>query len=1007
MTGIYRVLILVFAFLSCRVLAEDVVTLSDAFELRHVSADSNADGETDFHGETSVFSTADRVKYLKNYAIYAGSYFNSPGWDTQAVTDEEVQAALSALKPQPLPAVRGRIPITEWKYLGYRPGQHEEEVAGLQSWSDLPGVEIRNGGLYVQGGKVSISKILDTQEWRMFLSWRVRRPRTDRRVEFGLSESAVIGFGANGEFFFITDGKQKTAGGYEADKWYEFKVEVSLDPEGQGYNFYIDGDLKADFVKLSAVIGKVDSFEVKGIRGLALDDIWGVGYVKAEFSEDSHSRDVPYSIATFIDEDFEIRPKASGFLDVNYDDSAWKNVPDWPYAHGGERHADEDLYLRTRVRVGTFKRANLELETLDPAGEVWVNGEPVAVHSNRHPAKVDLSPFLKPNDENLIAIRVRSFEVQNTMRHTPSDLHTGWFAGRMWLNLTNDRRIDDVFVYTKRLGETAVAQVEVTLRNDARDVIEREIKADDRFEGLVTIKMYPWYPEEGSQAVTTATFPVGLELGREHLLSEEIHVPAARLWTPENPQLYKIVAELSDRDGKVLDDYVVTTGIRTVDQAGGTFRINGEPAMMNGTLLFGFRSPLDRVAQWLRSSPEKELVRDLLAIRKMNGNTARMSHHDGPAGSINDPRYAEIGDQLGIMFQWATTSWVRTGSPWQLDFEGLPKYVRQVRNHPSIVMWQPANHPKFENFEAAMPWFEKVYKTIYNEDTSRLISPTANIGRMKPPNDEGTIALDGSPIEPNPAWTAHRVTRGNMDNATGYGASWESLRKWPYPKSWDGEQGWRKRGFRMDYLNSKERAYFNFENEESIGQPNWSLRKGKPSWRIQSYELRMDEGSIGRLLGVDEWEQSQAWQGFSAYEAIRKMRWLDYDGFAWCTLRGGGNTATYQKPLVDYYGHAKIAYNTVAMAYQPILAGSRNVDMVYGPGDSVPVIVMNLGEARTVEVVVSVQTVEGDEVMRKVYGSVELPRGRSYTSLPPFTPEKLEEGFYAFRYTVMDDAKSN
>ena len=813
---------------------------------------------------------------------------------------------------------------------------------------------------------------------------------------------AIVGFGADGKFFYITGGREASAGSYEPDTWYEFKVEVSLDVATQGYNFYVDDNLKADFVKLSAPAVTVDSFIIDGHRGLALDDVWGVGYVKAEFTEESHSRDVPFSIATFIDEDFDIRPEASGFQNANYDDKAWTSVPRWPYAHGGERYADEDLYLRTSIMVGSFKRAIIELESLDPAGEIWVNGEVVAVLSDRHPTNIDVTQFLKPNANNLIAIRVRSFKVEHTMRHTSTDLNTGWFAGRMWLNLTDDRRIDDVFAYTKEAGDTAVMQVDVRLRNDARDVIEREIKADDNFEGVVTIKLYPWFPEESPQAAATMTVPVRLPFGQEFLLSEELIVPTANLWTPQNPHLYKVVVELSNSKGVLLDDYVVTTGIRTVSQEGGTFRINGEPAMMNGALLFGFRAPLDRNAQWLRSSPQEELLKDLLILKKMNANTARMSHHDGPVNSINDPRYAEIGDQLGIMFQWATTSWVRTGSPWQLDFEGLPKYVRQVRNHPSIVMWQPGNHPKFESFETAMPWFEKVYTTIYSEDASRLISPTANVGRMKPPNDDGTIARDGTPAEPHPAWTAHQITRGNMDNATGYGATWNTLRKWPYPKSWEGEQGWRAQGFRVDYLNSKERAYFNFENEESIGQPNWNLRKGKPSWQILSYEFTYDEGSIGRSLRVDEWEESQAWQGFSAYEAIRKMRWLDYDGFAWCTLRGGGNSATYQKPLVDYYGHAKIAYNTVSMAYQPILAGSRNVDIVYGPGDSVPITVMNLGKARTADVIVSVQTVEGDEVMRKVYGGVDLPAGRSFTNLPSFKPEKLKDGFYTFRYTVID-----
>lgn len=975
--------------------------VSKSFELRYFSNAPKADGETDFKGPTEVFDTEQRVEYLHQYAGYAGHFFNDPLWDTRVVTDEEVRAAVAELKPQPLPAVRRRIPLTDWKYLGSRPGQREAEARELKTWQRFDGVAVRDGELVFTEGQSAFSKTLQEQKWRMFLSWRAKAPTTRQRVSFALSKAAVVGFDENGRFFYKTEGRDVAAGRYKAGTWYRFKVEVDLDKESMRYNFYVDGDLRADFVPLAKPGDSVDSLTVEGADGTVLDDVWGVGYTKSNITEDSHTRDVPYSIETFIDEDFEVRPAADGFEKTSYDESEWRSVPRWPYAHGGERYAGEDLYLRTSVQVGEFERAILNLECLDPAGDIWVNGEVVAVVSNRHPAELDLTEFLKPNTSNLIAVHVRPFKVERTMRHTPADMHTGWFAGRISLDLTGKRYIDDVFIYTKSLGKNATMQVQVALSNEKWAALEREVKKSSVFSGRVDVRMYPWFPRERSTAAATATFPVSLDLGEDFVLSESFEMPQPKLWSPETPQLYKVVVTLEDEDGVALDDYVTTTGIRTVSQEGGTFRINGKPAMMNGALLFGFRSPLDRIAQWLRCGPTESLVQEILMLKKMNANMARMSHHDGPAVSINDPRYAEIGDQLGIMFQWATTSWVRTASPWQLDFEGLPKYVRQVRNHPSIVMWQPGNHPKFRSLETAMPWFEKVYNTIYEQDQSRLICPTSNVDRLNGPSDDGTIGKDGKPAEPIAVWTAPMITRGNMDNATGYGATWETLRKWPYPKKWDGEQGWRATGFKTDYLNSKERAYFNFENEESAGQPNWTLRKGKPSYRIRSYELVYDKGSLGRNLTVDEWRESQAWQAFSAYEAIRKMRWLDYDGFAWCTLRGGGNSATYQKPLIDYYGHAKMSFHTVKMAYQPVLAGSENVDVVYGPGDKTPVIVMNLGKEKRVSVLVVLRDMDGKQVASKTYPDVTLPAGRSFTKLPAWQHDLPTTGYYAVEYTVM------
>ena len=40
--------------------------------------------------------------------------------------------------------------------------------------------------------------------------------------------------------------------------------------------------------------------------------------------------------------------------------------------------------------------------------------------------------------------------------------------------------------------------------------------------------------------------------------------------------------------------------------------------------------------------------------------------------------------------------------------------------------------------------------------------------------------------------------------------------------------------------------------------------------------------------------------------------------------------------------------------------------------------------------------------MRKDYSDVELPAGRSFVNLPPFFLDNLQNGFYAFRYTVID-----
>jgi len=298
---------------------------------------------------------------------------------------------------------------------------------------------------------------------------------------------------------------------------------------------------------------------------------------------------------------------------------------------------------------------------------------------------------------------------------------------------------------------------------------------------------------------------------------------------------------------------------------------------------------------------------------------------------------------------------------------------------------------------------EQVYNAIHPHDPSRLISPTANNSRFGDdgaPNSEGTRLESGKKLDDPGVWNAPMMARGDMEHATGYSTDWETLRNYPYPDAFEDQQGWRRRGFRVDYLNSPDKAWFDFESEESAGHPNQDLRKGKPYSGYRSYEVRYDDETIGRRLASSEWRESQAWQGFSAFEAYKKKRWLDYDGQIWCTLHGGGNSASYEKPLIDYLGYAKISFNTVRMAFQEVLACSGNVDIVYGPEDTIPVVVMNYGDEKIVTVTVRAKDLEGTVLQEKVYPDVVLPAGRSIRELEAFAPAFNEEGYVVMEYSV-------
>ena len=984
--------------------AQDII--SKSFELRYFSNDAKANGETDFKGPTSVFDTDQRVEFLKHYAAFASEFFNDPNFDYDVASDDEAAKAAQAIKPQPEPEFRNRIQLEDWKWLGYRAGQEKEKVHNLLQYKFNETVQLNNGLLETTALKSSYQWKFPGQSWRFSFSWKAKVPSTSSKAVFIFSElekviGAKVGFAENGKFFYTTaNGETVEKDTYKAGEWYNFKVEFDLaafkrKKDVVRYNLYINNELVADYVPLHRVvtggvgyveyaqnitsIAKVNRLTLNASEGVQVDDIWGVGYHL------TGRETYPYTVETFLDENFETKPGAHGWTAENYNDSAWQNT-NLPAVHGGERTAEEDLLLRKVVQVGDFDKAFLNIATLDPGGEIWVNGQVVAVVTNRAPQKINLTKFLNKNEENLIAVKVNHFylteKVGEIMHHSSLDFSIGWFAGKMSLDLLDNTSIHDAFVYTKSLGNKASQLAKIKIDN--KDWLA--------FRGSVEVKMFLWFPQESKTVAAQAS----MDLEIPHNITEleiPFEVANPKLWTPENPNLYKMQVILKDKDGNIIDDYVTTTGIRTVDQIGGSFRLNGEVSMLNGAQIMGYRGPIEDMIKESRCAPDYWVAKEILQIKKMNGNLLRVHVHNWefPARGINDPRYAEYADQLGMMLLWCPTAWIRTGRGWgDVDFENYPKYMNQVINHPSIVMWEAANHTqsfKGNPVSESNIYCEQVHNTLYPVDPSRIISYNSFVRHFHYGNDEGTIDQEGNPIQASWAWTAPNVTRGNQDSPTGYGREWNVLRNYPDD-------------YRASFLDSKDRAYFNFEHQESAAQPNWNLVKGKPWYQMQSYEWSYDEGSIGRKLQANEWKESQAWQAFGAWEAMKKMRYLDYDGFSWCCLHGGANSVTYKKPLIDFVGAAKLAWHVNKMVFQKTVAGSHDVDVAYGPADKINPVVMNWNKEQTANVSVKILDIDKNEVAKKEYKNVSLKGGRTVNKLEPFMPNDLKEGYYFIVYEI-------
>jgi beta-galactosidase/beta-glucuronidase len=148
---------------------------------------------------------------------------------------------------------------------------------------------------------------------------------------------------------------------------------------------------------------------------------------------------------------------------------------------------------------------------------------------------------------------------------TPDDQNIGWFAGRISLDLTGETFIENVFVNAESVSDPAVMRTKIQVRNNY----------PGQFHGNAVIKIYPWFPDESVIPSSTISFPLRLMAWDSGVLDTLISISSPRLWTYDNPNLYKIEVLLQDELGMPVDDNVITSGIRTVSQEAGIFRING------------------------------------------------------------------------------------------------------------------------------------------------------------------------------------------------------------------------------------------------------------------------------------------------------------------------------------------------------------------------------------------------------------------------------------------------
>lgn len=271
----------------------------------------------------------------------------------------------------------------------------------------------------------------------------------------------------------------------------------------------------------------------------------------------------------------------------------------------------------------------ISFQGVESALALWCNGSYVGYSEDTFtPSEFDLTPYIREG-ENKLAAYVFKWS------------SSSWCEDQDFFRFSGIFR--DVYLYTVPKVHISDMRVQ-TLLNDSFDKAELVLDLTATAEGRVraalvkeerTFRFEEAYRKNpglvtGSRVIADMTAS----------LKEENHfvIPVEKplLWSAEEPNLYKLLIEVSDEEGRLQEVIPAQVGFRRFEISDGLMKLNGKRIVFKGVNRHEFSSRTGRVVS------EAELWQDLVTMKRHNINAIRTCHYP------DDSRIYDLCDRLGL-----------------------------------------------------------------------------------------------------------------------------------------------------------------------------------------------------------------------------------------------------------------------------------------------------------------------------------------------------------------------
>ncbi|MBT4797496.1 MAG: hypothetical protein HON81_04185, partial [Verrucomicrobia bacterium] len=263
----------------------------------------------------------------------------------------------------------------------------------------------------------------------------------------------------------------------------------------------------------------------------------------------------------------------------------------------------------------------------------------------------------------------------------------------------------------------------VWLEAHAPSAIERLQVLTDIDNGTLTL--FPQYfnnPSQGTEVNVSIKDHTGVIAKSQSIASQhsgiQLCIPEVRLWSPDDPHLYDLEIEVSQK-GEVVDAVSSYVGMRKVHIEENQVYLNNQPLFQRLVLDQGFY----KKGIWTAPS-DGDLRKDIELSMQAGFNGARLHQ------KVFEERFHYWADKLGYLTWAESPSWGLDNCSPESQRYFLTEWselVTRDRNHPSIIAWSPLNETSSP--QTRQPTFMKQHKRFHCDlyDLTRTLDPTRHV----------------------------------------------------------------------------------------------------------------------------------------------------------------------------------------------------------------------------------------------------------------------------------------